>query len=62
MKLHDVDFEYVEVGIKGPEGNPLIIEKKKALPVNVITSKIFIIKTLDFIQPFGLNGIAFYHT
>ena len=26
--IHDLDFEYVEVGIEGPEGNPLIIEKK----------------------------------
>src|SRR5918995_7461361 len=28
-KVYDLDFEYVEVGIEGPEGNPLIIEKKK---------------------------------
>jgi len=28
-KIHDLDFEYVEVGIEGPEGNPLIIERKK---------------------------------
>lgn len=28
-KIYDLDFEYVEVGIEGPEGNPLIIEKKK---------------------------------
>jgi hypothetical protein len=21
--IHDLDFEYVEVGIEGPEGNPL---------------------------------------
>jgi sugar phosphate isomerase/epimerase len=28
-KAYELDFEYVEIGIEGPEGNPLIIEKKK---------------------------------
>lgn len=28
-KANELDFEYVEIGIEGPEGNPLIIEKKK---------------------------------
>ena len=27
--IHDLDFDYVEVGIEGPEGNPTIIEKKR---------------------------------
>jgi hypothetical protein len=26
--IHDLDFEYVEVEIEGPEGNPLIIGEK----------------------------------
>jgi sugar phosphate isomerase/epimerase len=30
-KIYELDFEYVEVGIEGPEGNPLIIEKKKEI-------------------------------
>ena len=25
-KIYDLDFEYVEVGIEGPEGNPLIVD------------------------------------
>ena len=28
-KAYELDFEYVEIGIEGPQGNPLIIEKKK---------------------------------
>jgi hypothetical protein len=27
--IHDLDFDYVEVGIEGPEGNPIIIEKER---------------------------------
>jgi sugar phosphate isomerase/epimerase len=34
--IHDLDFEYVEVGIEGPEGNPLIIEKKKNDIINLL--------------------------
>jgi hypothetical protein len=34
--IHDLDFEYVEVGIEGPEGNPLIIEKKKNEILNLL--------------------------
>src|ERR671919_658117 len=34
--IHDLDFEYVEVGIEGPEGNPLLIEKKKNDIVNLL--------------------------
>src|ERR671916_439167 len=34
--IHDLDFEYVEVGIEGPEGNPLIIEKKKNDILNLL--------------------------
>ena len=29
MKYYDLNFEYVELGIEGPEGNPQIINKKK---------------------------------
>jgi hypothetical protein len=28
-KMYDLNFEYVEKGIEGPEGNPDIINKKK---------------------------------
>ena len=28
-KAYELDFDYVEIGIEGPEGNPLIIEKKR---------------------------------
>src|SRR5438094_6078617 len=28
-KIYDLDFEYAELGIEGPEGNPQIINKKK---------------------------------
>jgi sugar phosphate isomerase/epimerase len=28
-KICDLNFDYVEIGIEGPEGNPLIINKKK---------------------------------
>jgi sugar phosphate isomerase/epimerase len=28
-KIYGLGFDYVEVGIEGPEGNPLIIEKKR---------------------------------
>jgi hypothetical protein len=28
-KVYELEFEYAEIGIEGPEGNPLIIEKKK---------------------------------
>ncbi len=34
--IHDLNFEYVEVGIEGPEGNPLIIEKKKNEILNLL--------------------------
>jgi sugar phosphate isomerase/epimerase len=27
--IHELDFDYVEVGIEGPEGNPIIIEKER---------------------------------
>lgn len=35
-KIYDLNFEYVEVGIEGPEGNPLIIEKKKNEILNLL--------------------------
>jgi endonuclease IV len=28
-KIYDLNFDYVEIGIEGPEGNPMIINKKK---------------------------------
>lgn len=28
-KIYDLNFDYVEIGIEGPEGNPKIISKKK---------------------------------
>ena len=28
-KIHELNFDYVEIGIEGPEGNPDIINKKK---------------------------------
>ena len=28
-KIHELNFEYVEIGIEGPEGNPDLINKKK---------------------------------
>ena len=28
-KIYDLNFDYVEIGIEGPEGNPDIINKKK---------------------------------
>src|SRR5918912_2203860 len=28
-KIHELNFEYVEIGIEGPEGNPDLISKKK---------------------------------
>src|SRR5581483_2936041 len=28
-KIHELNFEYVEIGIEGPEGDPHIINKKK---------------------------------
>jgi len=28
-KIYDLNFDYVELGIEGPEGNPQIINKKK---------------------------------
>ena len=28
-KIHELNFEYAEIGIEGPEGNPEIINKKK---------------------------------
>ena len=34
--IHDLDFEYVEVGIEGPEVNPLIIEQKKNDIINLL--------------------------
>src|SRR5918996_819569 len=34
--IHDLNFEYVEMGIEGPEGNPLIIEKKKNEILNLL--------------------------
>ena len=34
--IHNLNFEYVEVGIEGPEGNPLIIEKKKNEILNLL--------------------------
>jgi sugar phosphate isomerase/epimerase len=34
--IHDLDFDYVEVGIEGPEGNPVIIEKKRNEILNLL--------------------------
>ena len=28
-KIYDLNFDYVEIGIEGPEGNPTIINKKR---------------------------------
>jgi hypothetical protein len=28
-KIHELNFEYAEIGIEGPEGNPDIINKKR---------------------------------
>ncbi|MFL6403061.1 MAG: hypothetical protein ACJ71M_06260 [Nitrososphaeraceae archaeon] len=28
-KIHELNFDYVEIGIEGPEGNPDIINKNK---------------------------------
>src|SRR6476659_10377137 len=28
-KIHDLEFDYVEIGIEGPEGNPTLIYKKR---------------------------------
>jgi hypothetical protein len=28
-KIYGLGFDYVDVGVEGPEGNPLIIEKKR---------------------------------
>jgi hypothetical protein len=35
-KIYNLNFEYVEVGIEGPEGDPLIIEKKKNEILNLL--------------------------
>ncbi|MGA6921698.1 MAG: hypothetical protein WBY22_02125, partial [Nitrososphaeraceae archaeon] len=35
-KAYELDFEYVEIGIEGPEGNPLIIEKKRNEILNLL--------------------------
>ena len=36
MKAYELDFEYVEVGIEGPEGHPLMIKKKKDNILNLL--------------------------
>ena len=28
-KINDLNFDYVEIGIEGPEGNPTVINKKR---------------------------------
>jgi hypothetical protein len=28
-KIYDLNFDYVEIGIEGPEGNPTVINKKR---------------------------------
>lgn len=35
-KIYDLDFEYVEIGIEGPEGNPQTIDMKKKEILNLI--------------------------
>ena len=35
-KIYDLGFDYVEIGIEGPEGNPHIINKKRKEIVNLI--------------------------
>ena len=35
-KIHDLGFDYVEIGIEGPEGNPHIINKKRKEIVNLV--------------------------
>jgi sugar phosphate isomerase/epimerase len=35
-KIYDLDFEYAEIGIEGPEGNPEIINKKKSEIVKLL--------------------------
>jgi sugar phosphate isomerase/epimerase len=35
-KIYDLNFDYVEIGIEGPEGNPLIINKKKNEIANLL--------------------------
>ncbi len=36
VKAYELDFEYVEVGIEGPEGHPLMIKKKKDNILNLL--------------------------
>jgi hypothetical protein len=34
-KIYDLNFDYVEIGIEGPEGNPNIINEKKDMIVKL---------------------------
>ena len=35
-KIHDLGFDYVEIAVEGPEGNPQVIKKKRNEIVNLI--------------------------
>jgi hypothetical protein len=53
--IHDLDFEYVEVEIEGPEGNPLIIEEKNASRVAILPQ---LTQNFDFLptSTYALNN------
>jgi len=48
-KIYDLNFEYVELGIEGPEGNPQMINKKK----NEIVGLLQKFKHKPIAQPIG---------
>ena len=50
-KIYDLNFDYVEIGIEVPEGNPDIINKKRDE----------ILKLLDRIRQTGLNFFIFLY-
>ena len=51
-KIYDLNFDYVEIGIEGPEGNPVIINNKKKKDV-IKTCLRNSSKSLLLIQPIG---------
>jgi hypothetical protein len=49
-KIYELNFDYAEIGIEGPEGNPDIINKKKDEIIKLLRD---LSKILLVIQPIG---------
>jgi hypothetical protein len=57
-KIHELNFDYVEIGIEGPEGNPNIINKKKNEVVDWMPFKYVLTELTDNSPVLGLPELC----